>query len=172
MKHNQKRLCTLLLLGLGLAGVHAQTLYILEKTGTQTPFALANVKTITFSGGNLNVNKKDGNTVSKALTSLQYLNFSAITGIFTPAAESTSPLTLFPNPVQDILNVVYHNANNIQAVIQIQVSTIDGRVIYSERFDSQNCTLPTINVSRWQRGLYLVHIGNGTEMITKKLIKN
>lgn len=171
MKYYRMKCCAILLLILGLAGVHAQTLYILEKTGTQTPFALANVKTMTFTGNNLNVNKKDGNTVSKALTSIQYLSFSPITGIFTPETETTSTLMLYPNPVQDVLNVAYQ-ANDIKAVIQIEVLSIDGRVIYSESYDSQKSTLHTINVSGWQRGLYLVHIGNGTEMITKKLIKN
>jgi hypothetical protein len=165
------KLCTLLLLGLSLAGIQAQTLYILEKTGTQTPFALANVKTITFTGNNLHVYKKDGSISSTPLLSIQYLSFLPITGIFTPETETTSTLMLYPNPVQDVLNVAYQ-ANDIKAVIQIEVLSIDGRVIYTESYDSQKSTLHTINVSEWQRGLYLVRINNGTELITKKIIKN
>lgn len=171
MKLKRMKLCTLLLLGLSLAGIQAQTLYILEKTGTQTPFALANVKTMTFTGNNLHVNKKDGSISSTPLLSIQHLSFLLITGIFTPETETTSTMMLYPNPVQDVLNVVYQ-ANDTKAVIQIEVLSIDGRVIYTESYDSQKNTLHAINVSGWQRGLYLVHIGNGTEMITKKLIKN
>lgn len=171
MKYKQFKLCILFLLALGgLTEVQAQSLYVLERSGTKTDFALTNIKTLTFSGENLNVNKKDGSISSTALLSIRYLSFSPITGVLSPETESTSALVLYPNPVQDALTVLCQ-ANNIKSAVTIEVLTIDGRIIYAEQYDLQDNTRHTINVSGWQRGLYLVRMNNGAEMITKKLIK-
>lgn len=172
MKYKQIKSCILFLLVLGgLTGVQTQSLYILESTGTKTDFALTDIKTLTFSGGNLNVNKKDGSSISKLLTNIRYLNFSPYTGIFVPETQINGELLLYPSPAKDILTIDYRN-DLVQGEVQIEVLTVDGRVMYAQSYNSLQNNHHLIDVSGWQRGLYLIRINNGTGTITKKMIKN
>jgi hypothetical protein len=63
------------LLGLGLTGLQAQTMYVKEKTGTQTTFELNDIRKLTFPEGNIMVNNTDGNTSVYELSDIRYLSF-------------------------------------------------------------------------------------------------
>lgn len=55
MRHKRLKLSAVLLLGLGLTGLQAQTMYVKESSGTQTAYTLSNIQKMSFSSGNLTV---------------------------------------------------------------------------------------------------------------------
>src|SRR5690554_5092155 len=65
MRHKRLKLSAVLLLGLGLTGLQAQTMYVKESSGTQTAYALSNIQKMSFSSGNLTVTKTDNNRPQK-----------------------------------------------------------------------------------------------------------
>lgn len=79
MRHKRLKLSAVLLLGLGLTGLQAQTMYVKESSGTQTAYTLSNIQKMSFSSGNLTVTKTDNSSGVFALSDLRYLNFSDIT---------------------------------------------------------------------------------------------
>src|SRR4030042_7049823 len=105
MRHKKVILSVVLLLGLGLNGLQAQsTLYVKEKTGTQTSFELNGIRKLIFPAGNIMVNKTDGDTRVYALSDIRYLSFiDFTTDVKLIDRQESSNLTLYPNPVIDKL---------------------------------------------------------------------
>ena len=76
MRQKRLKLSAVLLLGLGLTGLQAQTMYVWESNSTQTDYALSNIRKMTFSGGNVTIQKTDNSTGVYGLSGLRYLNFT------------------------------------------------------------------------------------------------
>ncbi|MEY3451220.1 MAG: hypothetical protein RL711_1046 [Bacteroidota bacterium] len=49
MRQKRLKLSAVFLLGLGLTGLQAQTMYVKEKSGTQTAYTLSSLRKMTFS---------------------------------------------------------------------------------------------------------------------------
>ncbi|MFA5045125.1 MAG: T9SS type A sorting domain-containing protein [Paludibacter sp.] len=170
MKNKLLITSVLFLLGLGVVGVKAQTINVMEKSGTQTSFPISEVKTLTFTNNNLNVNKKDGSIISTAFFNVRYLNFSSTTSFNTVINESFEAL-MYPNPMQNVLKIDCKIPDIIQSTT-IEVMTIDGRLRYHSTFNSQHSIQHSINVSGWEKGMYIVRMNIGKESIIRKIIKN
>jgi hypothetical protein len=161
--------CFLLLAISSLTYLQAQSLNVLEKTGTNTPISINNIKSLTFQSGNLNINLKVGTSVSKALSTVRNLNFAPYTGINLPSNYKNNALQLFPNSTRDFINISYRSDNNV--FLDLKIITIDGKIMHSETLNSLNINQFHLNISSWQNGLYLVLINNGFEVITGKFLK-
>ena len=169
MNFEKIKLWAFLFFASAITGMQAQSLFVLEKTGAKTDFALTSLRSITFSGANLILNKKDGSTPSTyAIAGLRFLSFSQYTEVLTPSGEENS-LSVYPNPVSDILNIQYA-PNAFTENISIEVMSIDGKIMYSKPYNQIN-TVHSINTFTWSRGIYLLRFNNGTEVISKKIIK-
>jgi hypothetical protein len=106
MRHKRLKLSAVLLLGLGLSGLQAQTMYVNESSGTQTAYTLSNIQKMSFSSGNLTVTKTDNSSGVYALSDLRYLNFSGTTtDLQEDLSVQSQMLKVYPNPVGDILNI-------------------------------------------------------------------
>ena len=170
---NFKKISTLLLLCLALSGVHSQsTLYVKEKAGTQTVFALSDVRKLTFPAGSLTVNKNDGNSNTYVLSDIRYLNFTDLaTSVEQFANRETDNMILFPNPVMDQMKVSFQSAGT--GNLQIDIIDIQGKVLQQQNISSQNGTnLFTINIAQLPQGLYLCRLQNGNKLETIKFLKN
>lgn len=167
MRHKRLKLSAILLLGLGLTSIQAQTLYVKAKTGTQTPYSLNDIKKITFSSGNLSVNKKAGGADSYALTNLRYLSFNSTTEV-EEMTSSDSRFIVYPNPANTELNLQLNGMKN--EAVTIKILSINGRVVYNEEL-RKSVTNQTINISGLPEGLYLCIITSGTNRETTKFIK-
>jgi Secretion system C-terminal sorting domain len=73
-------------------------------------------------------------------------------------------IQIFPNPVNDILNIKTDNNQKINALI---LSDINGREIINQTLNTEN-----INVSELQKGIYFLKIDSDNGIFTKKIIKN
>lgn len=69
-------------------------------------------------------------------------------------------ITIFPNPTNDILYIVTENNFNTE----IEISTISGELIY----EGEN--ISKIDVSKWERGTYVISIRQGFNFYTEKFI--
>jgi hypothetical protein len=165
---NKLKLTAVFLFGLGLTNLQAQnSLYVLEKSGAQTQFALSDIKTLTFPSGNLLVNKKDGNSNSYARIDLRQLNFVGIPNAIENAEETENKIVLFPNPVNNELKISLQNTENTE----IEIIDLQGRILQKQIFNIANTEL-NINVSQLTKGLYFCKINNGKTTKTIKFLKN
>lgn len=76
MKNKQLILSVLLLLGIGLSGLQAQTMYVLKTSGEQTSYTLNNIQKLTFSDGDITVSEIGGTSTIYAIAGLRYLSFA------------------------------------------------------------------------------------------------
>ena len=149
-----------------LEGVQGQNMYV-RTNSNQTTYSLANIKKLTFSSGNIVVSPNSGAVDSYALSAMRYLNFADLSLGPKQYVQASKNIVLYPNPVEDVLHLSFFNA--LQGAIQIQISTLEGRVVQQE---NQNDTSPaTLNVIGLPSGLYLCKASNGIISETIKFIK-
>ncbi len=71
-------------------------------------------------------------------------------------------LNIYPNPTSGIVNISAKTSNN-----QIQVFDATGRSVYSINSNKQ---LTTLDLSAYGKGLYLIKVSDGKNIVTKKII--
>jgi len=158
----------ILLLGLGLSVLQAQTLDVKAKNGTQTDYALSNIKKMSFSSGNINIRKIAGSPDTYALNDVRYLNFQDVSTSIVTVGKPETSIVLFPNPVIDVLNIRLLDEQHRAYVIEIL--SIDGKVVCQEQTNQQG-RVYQINVSALPKGLYVCKISNGISTQTTKFLK-
>lgn len=169
MKHKILKLNAVLLLGLGLTPLQGQTTMNVKATsGTQTAYTLSTIRKLTFpSTGNMMVTKTTATTDNYALGSVRYLNFSDLGTNIESNTELKESIKLYPNPVQDVLNIQLATAVNKTATVEIL--SIEGKVVYKARLTSADSH--PINVSNFRQGIYLCRVNNGISIETTKFFK-
>ena len=163
----------MLLLVLGLTGVNAQTkLYVKEKAGGSTAFELSNIRKLTFSNGNLTVNKVDGNSSNFGLNDLRYMSFTDFsTGIQPISNLGKINFRIFPNPATDEIQMSYVTQKTGQ--LSLEIIDLQGKILHQEMILTQNGTnTATINISQLRRGLNMYRIMGDNKSETRKFVKN
>jgi len=172
----KKKLITIsiLLLGFGLSAIHAQNLYVRDKGGYQTAFAISNINKITFSEGNVIINKIDKTENNFDLINIRYINFidlDTATTISYLISEKSTLLMLYPNPAQDLININL-TAPNSQTT-RIEILSLSGNVIYVEQLKQTNgINTYQLYVSMLPKGIYLCRIKTEKSVITTKFLKD
>jgi hypothetical protein len=168
MRQKKIKLSAILLLGLGLPGLQAQTMYVKEKSGTQTAYTLSSVRKMTFSGGNATIQKIDNSTGVYVLSGLRYLNFTDLTTSITeqPMQLSNANLITYPNPVTDVLNI---DLTGVASEGTINILTLEGKVLQVQK--TKGTSTVTLNLSQLPQGIYLCRYVCATEIKTVKIIK-
>jgi hypothetical protein len=173
MKHLKIKLVLALLFCSELFALQAQsTLYVKENTNAQTPFALTSIRKLTFSAGNLVVNKSDGSTSTFDLTSLRYLSFNSIATDVKPIENiNSNKLTLYPNPVVDYLQIIYETAT--AGIADFEIIDLQGRTLLHQTLSCQNGTNhAAISVAHLLAGLYLFRMQISNKLEAIKFYKN
>jgi hypothetical protein len=168
MRQKRLTLSAVLLLGLGLTSLQAQTMNVKEKSGAQTAYTLSSVRKMTFSGGNVTVNKTNNTSGVFALSALRYLNFTSVTsGISEPTMQSGhSNLVTYPNPVTDVLNI---DLTGVIGEGMISILTFEGKVVQTQTTSGNS--MATINLSHLAKGIYLCRYSSTSEIKTVKIVK-
>jgi hypothetical protein len=168
MKHKKLKIYAVLLLGLGLQSTQAETaLFVKQKVGSNTPFNMSTLKSLTFAAGNVLVNKKDATTSSFVRTNVQYMNFAANIG--TEVANNTlekSILSVYFNQSQNVLNIAY--SGEITSNLQLEVFCIDGKMALKTKLDNASSSVSVQNLTH---GMYLCRVVNGNKTQIQKFIK-
>lgn len=168
MRHKEFKLSAILLLGLGLTGLQAQTMYVKESIGTQTAYTLSNIQKMSFSSGNLTVTKTDNNNGVYALSDLRYLIFSDVsTYLQENLSVQSTMLSVYPNPVSDILKIDLAGISEAEGTLSIL--NIEGKTLLTKQVNNEEVL--SLSVSHLSTGIYLCLYSNATEIKTVKIIK-
>ncbi len=90
----------------------------------------------------------------------------ATTGMGITRLESSS-ITVFPNPTSDIIAVQSNDLNG--ADLKVQLFDITGKLV-GQTVLYQGSTIAHFDVSTLYSGTYVVHVSDGTQVVTKKII--
>jgi len=168
MRHKRLKLSAVLLLGLGLAGLQAQTMYVKENKGTQTAYVLSNIQKMSFSPGNLTVTKTDNTNGVYALNNLRYLNFTNLsTKIEEPLSFQKQMLNVYPNPVTNVLNIDLTGTAQVEGTLII--FNFEGKPVLNRQLSHEGVL--SLDISHLPKGLYLCRYTNVSETQTVKIIK-
>jgi hypothetical protein len=78
--------------------------------------------------------------------------------------QALQPLTLFPNPVNDVLNIQYAGSN--LNVLQIDVFDISGKTVSSQKlFNVETGQTISLNVNSLRKGIYLCKMMSEKQVI-------
>jgi hypothetical protein len=72
-------------------------------------------------------------------------------------------LGIYPNPATSVLNI-----NNAAVNSQLTITDILGNMVYQQPI--MNSTQSSIDVSTWNKGVYLLQIKNEKETTVKKVV--
>ncbi len=87
---------------------------------------------------------------------------NAITSV--DEAKQELPISIYPNPAKDIVNVVFPSLENNE----ISVYNVLGEVVYQNNRSTSNQV--SINLSNQPNGVYFIKVKSGNQLITKKLM--
>ena len=168
MRKKRLKLSAVLLLGLGLTGLQAQTMYVKESGGTQTAYPLSNIQKMSFSSGNFIVTKTDNSSGVYALVDLRYLNFSdGSIGLQEDLSVQSKMLKVYPNPVGDILNINLTGKSETEGTLSIL--NFEGKTLVTRKVSNEGVL--SLDISHLPTGIYLCRYSNATEIKTVKIIK-
>ncbi len=168
MTNKKLKISALILLGIGLAELQAQTMYVKPKSGNQTAYVLNGISKITFSSGTIIISKETRDTVSYALNNLQYLNFADLIDHVAKPLHETVEVFTYPNPTKAELYISLNGLENQS--VSIEIISIDGRIVYYEVLREHEA-VHKINMFEQPNGLYICRIKSGTTIQTTKFIK-
>jgi hypothetical protein len=153
-----------------LPSATAQTFVINEKNGNKNAFSIEKIRKISFSSGTVHVSKLLGSDFALPISAISKLAFSDETIIneLKEQARGFEQLLIFPNPVEEMLNIDI--APSLNPFGNLVIQTIDGKPIIRQRISAQNNYIQ-LDVSTLPSGLYLCHYNNGREVFMQKFIK-
>lgn len=160
----------LLLLVCTLTTLQAQNLYVKNKSGVQTAYAISTIQKITFTSGNLSISKISGGENTYAFENLRFLNFSNTTPIPTETdfEKEDNAVLAYPNPFTNEVTIDLNDFGE-QSVL-ITILSIDGRVVYTEKV--QDITgIHKMDLSQLPKGTYVCKVTSGSEFKTIKFLK-
>jgi hypothetical protein len=144
-----------------LEGVEAQNMYV-RTNSNQTTYSLANIKKLTFSGGNLVVTNLTGVDGTFSLSGNRYLNFTNLT-LATPTHELVkNSFYVYPNPVTSVLNIT--NQDPSQTITHLEIISLEGRVVLEQN-------TPQVAVASLPQGMYFCRITSNNQTQTIKFLK-
>ena len=109
-------------------------------------------------------------TVNTARFNTNYMNFVKSTNTSTDFIPDTNHLEIYPNPSNGILYL--KPTLNLGESVDIQAIDIFGKINYRQIIKNQNNSLQTIDLSCMAKGIYIIKIGSGKYLISKKVIIN
>jgi len=73
-------------------------------------------------------------------------------------------ITVFPNPVANILNI-----SGVAIGSGISVLDLTGKILISTQLDSPNAI--ELDLTNFDSGVYLVRVGEGSQVVTRRIVK-
>ena len=154
--------------GYGLSPVQAQNMYVKESSGVQTAYALSDIRKITFSPGNLTVQKTNNSTRLYPFSGLRYLSFqNYLTGSEEQIQPGNARIFTYPNPVEDVLNIDLSGSGNKSG--SISLLSVEGKLLREQVTNGTG--LVTLNLSGLPNGIYFWRYVGTSIIKTGKIIK-
>lgn len=107
-------------------------------------------------------------TIGEAFSTASFTQLGGVFAIYSDFPNSigdasANGFNVFPNPFNEVLNV----RNAMNGNVQVVLSDISGRVVYSANHSGDF----QISGAQLSSGMYLLTLNNGSEMVQRKLIK-
>ncbi len=170
MQNRKLMICATLFMNLGVMGSKAQSLLnVRENSGNSSTFYTNDIRKLTFSDGNVNVIEFSGSSSSYTISGIKRLDFNGLsTDVQFPKQnkQSKNGFELYPNPVNDILNIKGEIV--LDHELKIEILDMQGKVHKKEVLTSLN----GINVSNLKTGMYICRIYNSDKIENIKFLKN
>lgn len=163
----KKILIVLWSLCLFLSGT-AQTVRLTEKNGNSTQIAMSNLRSVSFSAGNLLLNLKTGSPVSYEISNVQSLKFLPQT-LDSKSMQQNTAFSLYPNPATDYITLDF-SAKKSENVM-VEIVNLQGSVFYRNLFGSASIISHSVNLSALQAGMYFCRFICANEVSTISFIK-
>ena len=81
--------------------------------------------------------------------------------------KNNENITIFPNPVNDMLNIEFKEY--LGSKTQINIYNLVGELVYSEQVNPTFNDIIQLDLSAMKAGIYMVNIDDGNKMISKKI---
>lgn len=94
----------------------------------------------------------------------QWFSTNCVFPVSVNNAISENEVSIYPNPTSSMLNVEMPNKNNSS----IKIIDVSGRIIYSQIVSQKNTT---IDLSKFNKGIYFVEVKNNQQSYVRKIIK-
>ena len=149
----------------------AQSMYVKQHDKTQTVYSINEIQKLTFNSGNLVITPVTGTPDQVPLQDLRYISFvdyvEIDTGIYVKECETGHKITLYPNPVKDILELKIENGNLYN--VSYQIFNINGQLMSQSSIHANNTQ---IDMTPLSSAVYLLTVRqNDREIQTFKIVK-
>ena len=94
---------------------------------------------------------------------LTTLKFSSITG--TEEEQDDFGITIFPNPVHNIVNVI---TDKVYKSLKVKISTIEGKTVLLSKFQDKKSV--AVDIRDLAKGVYLITVSSDRKDIKKKIV--
>jgi hypothetical protein len=160
----------IVILGLGLTGLQAQKMQILETGGKQSAYFLSDIEKMSFSSGNITLIKSGGDSFIYALSDILSLNYNQTTSVVEQSLpiKTNESFVLYPNPANEVLYLQLSSGQTTSGVIEI--ISVEGKIVYTQELNS-NSAMYEIDMSNISKGLYIIKVNRGSSVGTAKFIK-
>jgi hypothetical protein len=150
----------------------AQSVFVKEKDGQQSPFEMNTIRNLIFADSKLVINQTSGVPTIFNLVDIRYLNFNNLdTSNSISERKQEREILIYPNPAHDFLTIQYRPL--IEQMVQIEILTLEGKIVYQQKFIPHDGLInQKIQITDWPKGLYLCRLINGNIFTTKKIIVN
>ena len=163
MRHKKLKLSAVLLLGLGLTGLQAQT--AVPATGSN---ASGSGGTVSYSVGQVVCTTNTGGSNGSVAQGVQQpFEISVVTGLEEAKGINLS-VSAYPNPTTDFLNLKVENYDKTN--LSYQLFDISGKLLETKKITSNETS---INTSKLVPATYFLKVTeNNKEVKTFKILKN
>jgi len=163
MRHKKLKLSAILLLGLGLTGLQAQT--AVPATGSN---ASGSGGTVSYSVGQVVYTTNTGGSNGSVAQGVQQpFEISVVTGLEEAKGINLS-VSAYPNPTTDFLNLKIENYDNTN--LSYQLFDISGKLLETKKLEGNQTNIVMSNLVP---ATYFVKVTDGNkEVKTFKIIKN
>lgn len=156
----------------------AQSMYVHFKNGDQESYPLISVQSITFTDQVMNVNKKDGTSVSWNINNIIYYKYDGSL-LNLPKEEKTffTDLEVYPNPANGSIYLQFQIEQ--ASIVTIELNDITGKVIKrlpQTQYAMGKQVIPwngtDDNGNAVPSGIYFIKIAIGDRIVSRKIIIN
>ena len=89
----------------------------------------------------------------------------AITNVGISQLNSTSGISIYPNPVHNLLHI--ENQNSIEKTVQVEIMDMAGKKVLGKKLENRQ---EQIDVSNIRKGIYAIIIRSNEFIRTEKLV--
>ena len=118
--------------------------------------------------GQFNYDYIVGNGVCPDDTSLVVVTVDATCDYIGLDENKLEGIVIYPNPAVDMITIASQN----NEVLNVEITDMNGRVVYTTNEEVSFGTELIINVSSFEKGVYMINLYNGSVINTYRVVKN